>query len=540
MSKYKGFNEVLLKKPQRSLFDLSHERCLTTRMGKLTPVLIEECLPGDTFKLNTKMLIRLAPMLAPVMHSFSATIHVFKVPIRLLWQDSELFFTGGRLGTETPPVPPNALISTIQGRSQKYLEKGRLADHLGLNPILDTDTVAYAGRTIDLLPHAAWYKVWYDYYRDRNYVPDFADEDPLPLPSGTTANTTWIDRLFAMRFRDWAPDYFTTALPWTQRGNQVLMPLAGTGSVTYLANSLVKDADGTPIAANSVISGLSTGNKVVTGAFPGGPFVDARIENIDTVSLTASSVSINDFRRAERLQEYLERNALAGSRYHEWTLAQFSVRGSDSRLQRAEYIGGRKIPINISEVVATAWSNDGTDEVPQGNMAGHSKTFGETENLRFFCEEHSFCIALLSVMPVAKYMQGSRRHFFGRNTNLDYAIPLLAHLGEQPVYKYELYSDPVSLPVDRTTQPIFGYQSRYSDWKNRESSCHGDFRDTMDFWTMTRKFVSMPNLSNAFCTFEDTLQDRIFAVSGTDTLWIYLYNELYVTRALPYFGTPML
>lgn len=538
MSKYKGFSEVELRKPKRSLFDLSHERCLTTRMGRLTPFFMEETLPGDTFKLNTKMLIRFAPMLAPVMHSFNCTLHVFKIPIRLLWKDAELFFTGGRLGTETPPVPPNTLISSVQLEANAYMTKSKLSDYLGLNPIADADV--YTGRTIDLLPFAAHYKVWYDYYRDRNYVADDAVNDPLPLPSGTTASSAWINKLFATRTRDWAPDYFTTALPWTQRGNQVLMPLVGSGSVTYLSNSLVKDADGTPIAANSVISGLSASNKVVTGTFPGGPFVDARIENIASVQLTSSSVTINDFRRAERLQEYLERNALAGSRYHEWTLAQFAVRGSDARLQRAEYIGGRKIPININEVVSTAWANDGTDPVAQGNLGGHSKTFGETESMRFFCEEHCFVLGMLSVMPVAKYMQGSKRYFFGRNTYLDYALPLLAHIGEQPVYKYEVYSDPTNLPVDRTTQPVFGYQSRFSDWKNTLSSSHGDFRDTLDFWTATRKFASSPSLGTTFCTFDDALQNRIFAVSTGDVLWIYLYNECFVTRPLPYFGTPML
>lgn len=502
---------------------------------------MEEALPGDTFKLNARMMIRLAPLLAPVMHSFNVTLHVFKIPYRLLWKDTEIFFTGNRLGTETPPVPPNCLISTIQGRGAHLLESSKLSDYLGLNPILDSDA-SYAGRTIDLLPFAAWYKCWYDYYRDRNYVPD---DTILPLASGTTASTTIIDALCTTRFRDWAPDYFTTSLPWTQRGAQVLMPLVGTGTVTYLTQSLLKDTAGVLFPAGNYLVGQSsttaagTLRQKLNTADLG---TQARIENIDQVFLTNSSVTINDFRKAERLQEYLERNALAGSRYHEWSLAHFAVRGSDARLQRAEYMGGRRFPLNVSEVLSTAWSVDGaSNDVPQGNMSGYSKSFGETEPLRFFCEEHCFVLGVLSIMPVAKYMQGSRRMFFGRNTNLDYVIPTLAHLGEQPVYKYEIYSDATNLPVDRTTQPIFGYQSQYASWKNRLSSAHGDFRSSLAFWTMTRNFASSPSLGATFCTFDDALQNNIFAVGGTsDTCWIYLYNQCTVSRALPYFGTPTL
>lgn len=535
MSKYKGFSQVELRKPKRSLFDLSHERCLTTRMGRLTPFFMEESLPGDTFKLNTKMIIRLAPLIAPVMHSFNCTLHVFKVPIRLLWKDAELFFTGGRLGTETPPVPPNTLISTIQGRAGQLLRESRLSDYMGLNPI--DDATNYAGRTIDLLPFAAAYKAWYDYYRDRNFVADDAVNDPLPLPSGTTANTAWIDKLCTTRIRDWSPDYFTTSLPWTQRGAQVLMPLIGSGNVTYLNQTLVTQSDGGNVVAGNVVTAAGASSPLYNVASPEA----LKVQNIDTVNLTSSSVSINDFRRAERVQEYLERNALAGSRYPEWTLAHFAVRGSDGRLQRAEYCGGRKIPININEVVATSWSVDGDAvNVPQGNMAGHSKTFGETETMRIYTEEHCFIIGFLSIMPVAKYMQGSRRYFFGRNTSFDYGLPTLAHLGEQPVYKYELFTDPTTIPVDRTTQPVFGYQSQYSNWKNTQSSSHGAFRSTLAHWTMTRVFGSAPSLSTTFLTFDDQLQNQCFVVDDEDNCWIYLYNEAYVTRALPYFGTPTL
>lgn len=542
MSKYAGFNKVELRKPKRSIFDLSHERRMSTRMGKLTPYFMTETLPGDTFKMNTKTLLRFAPMTFSVMHSFTMYLHLFKVPIRLLWQDYELFFTGGRLGTETPPVPPNTLISTIQGRGQQLLNKGKLSDYLELNPIADADV--YTGRTIDLLPFAAWYKVWYDFYRDRNFVADDAINSPLPLLSGTTASTSIIDKLTTTRYRDWMPDYFTTAMTSTQRGNEVLLPIIGSGYVDYLPTSEIYTTAGGAPAANTLIgtdASVTQPNLKINKASAAGAGVGGRIQNIDQVIIDTSTVSINDFRRAQRLQMYLERNQLSGSRYPEWTLAQFGTRGSDARLQRAEYLGGRRIPVNIQDTVASAWSLDGaSNDVPQGQVGGYSKTFGETENIRFYCEEHCFIIGVLSIMPSTAYMQGSARWWFGRNTYLDYAIPLLANLGEQPVYKYELYSDPTNLPAVRADQPIFGYQSRFADWKHKLSSSHGDFRDTLYAWHMTRKFASSPVLGTTFLTFDDTLQDHIFNVSGTDTMWLYLYNQVTVSRALPYFGTPML
>lgn len=531
---YQGFGKTKLRKPQRSLFDLSHEKRMSTRMGKLTPFFFCESLPGDTFRFNARTLLRFAPMTFSVMHSFTMYLHLFKVPIRLLWADSELFFTGGRLGTETPPVPPNSLISTIQGRAGQLLNKSKVSDYLGLNPIADADV--YTGRTIDLLPFAGWYKVWYDYYRDRNFVADDAINAPLPLLSGTTASTSIIDKLTTTRYRDWMPDYFTTALPWTQRGNIVMMPLVGSGNVTYLPQSIgVLTAGGEPADGDiKMHAGAGSGLESATSQA-------MRLENIDAVALTGSAVSINDFRKAEKIQEYLERNALAGSRYFEWTLAHFAVRGSDARLQRAEYLGGRKIPVNIQDTVASAWSVDGaSNDIPQGQVGGYSKTFGETETIKFYCEEHCLIYGVLSIMPTTAYMQGSHRAFFGRNTYLDYAIPLLAHLGEQPVYKYELYSDPTNLPVARVDQPVLGYQSRFADWKHIASSSHGDFRDTLFPWHMTRKFASSPVLGTTFLTFDDALQDHIFNVSGTDTMWLYIYNQVTVSRALPYFGTPEL
>lgn len=535
MGTYKGFSSVELRRPKRSQFDLSHEKRMSTRMGRLTPVFISETMPNDTFKLNTEVMLRLAPLLAPIMHRVNVFVHFFFVPNRLLWEDWETFITGGRLGAEvtTPPVPPHFNVADAQDYSPAgYLDEGELFDYLGGSPITDAAT-GWNGKMLDLMPFAAYQKIWYDYYRDRNYV---ADTDLYPMPSGQI--TTDLDQYIKIRTRAWQHDYFTSAQTSTQRGTEVLMPLSGTGSVTYLTTSLVK---GPGPFSYDLQAAVGTPTPLVGDGAIGGAPVDARIENIDEVNLTSSDVSINDLRRAVRLQEWLERNQLAGSRYNESIMAHFGRKTSDSRLQRAEYLGGGKVVVKINEIVTTAFSEDAdTNVVPAGNMAGHGISFGNTNKIRYNCEEHGFILGIMSVMPTSAYMQGIPRMFIQRNTFLDYPWPSFAHLGEQEVYKYELFANTTNVATDRTANPVFGYQSRYSDWKHLSSSSHGAFRSSLDFWHITRKFATSPTLGETFVTFEDTLQDRIFAVSEVDTLWCYIYNDCKVVRSLPYFGTPML
>lgn len=532
---YKGFTSVELRKPTRSTFDLSHEKRVSSRIGKLTPILCTETMPNDTFYGSSEVLIKLAPLIAPIFHRLNLYVHYFFVPNRLLWKDWETFITGGRLGeaVTTPPVPPYMDMAYALGTNTNRFASGSLSDYLGIPPIPDTDAGLWIGRTVDMMPYAAYFKAWYDYYRDRNYI---ADTTELPMPSGSFGATG----IMELRYRGWQHDYFTSALPFTQRGQEVLMPLQGTGTVTYDSSSQVIRGDGVP---------MDTGEHLIAGDVnvPDNylrttPSLEGvRIENIDEVTITNSEVSINDLRRAVRLQEWLERNALAGSRYNESIMAHFGRKTSDSRLQRAEYIGGGKAVIEISEVMTTAYSEDGSaGVVPPGNPAGRGSSYANTNKFSYNCEEHGFIIGILSVMPTSSYMQGIPRMFRQRNTFLDYPWPSFAHLGEQEVYDYEIYMDPTSMPVDRSESPLFGYQSRYSDWKHIASSSHGDFRTTLEHWHITRKFDSQPILGRAFIEFEDELQNRIFNVDDVDVLWMYIYNKLNVKRSLPYFGTPQL
>lgn len=528
---YKGFSQVELNKPTRSTFDLSHEKRVSSRIGKLTPILISETLPNDTFYGSSEVLIKLAPLIAPIFHRLNLYVHYFFVPNRLLWDEWETFITGGRLGeaVDAPPVPPRFAINGVLNEGLDYLDIGSIADYLGVPNIPDSASAAWGTRSLDLLPFAAVYRTWYDYYRDRNYQDD---NELLPFPSGTIATASGVTQMLLTKYRCWQHDYFTSAMTSTQRGAEVLMPLSGTVSPGTLKTGDVRQNSGA-LAPSGV---LSSG----TGVFKSNG-TDGYMDVIGEGEIDSSSVSINDLRRAVSLQKWLERNQLAGSRYNESIMAHFARKTSDSRLQRAEYIGGGKAVVQISEVMTTAYSEDAdTNVIPPASMSGRGSTYSNTNKFSYNCEEHGFIIGILSVMPTSAYMQGLPRMFQNRNTFLEYPWPTFAHLGEQEVYDNEVYMDPTSAPLDRTTQPLFGYQSRYSDWKQIQSSSHGDFRTTLDIWHITRKFSAQPDLNADFVTFEDALQDRIFNVSDTDTLWMYIYNDLKVKRSLPYFGTPQL
>lgn len=540
MSKYKGFDSVQLSRPKRSAFDLSHYKRLTTKMGRLTPVFITECVPSDTFNGMSNILVRLAPLLAPIYDEIYLYVHFFFVPCRLLWDDWEEFITGGRLGVGVDPlvapIPPYVDIETALTASPTDFDKSKLPDYLGVPQLAILDVPEnYANCHLDVMPFLAEHQIYMDYYRDRNFISDA--NQVTPVASGDIG-AVW-DQIKNCHIRSYEHDYFTSALPFVQRGEEVLMPLAGTGSVTYLDQSIVRTSAGVPFAADSLMTIDENSDMVVRPTLATEPGTDARLENIDEVNIDGSNVSINDFRSAYALQVWLERNAIGGSRYNESTQAHFGVKPQDSRLQRAEYIGGGRIPVKIAEIVSTAYSDDGTDIIPLANLGGHGLTYGNTNRFRYFCAEHGFILGMASFMSPGCYHQGLPK-MFRRRTFLDWVWPTFAKLGEQRVDKAELYANGANLTEDADGQiPLFGYQSRYADWKFIKNSNHGDFHDTMLFWTLTRHFADSPELGQVFNEFDGTTQERIFAVAQqADNFWCYVHNVVNVRRPLPYFAAP--
>lgn len=546
------FNSVPVKKPKRSTFDLQEDRRLSAQMGYLYPVLMKECLPGDVWEGRTEQLVRLLPLLGPVYEQVQVFLHAAFVPNRHLWEDWEEFITGGRLGPGgtdpvAPPVVPIFNVFDIMAEDPTMFLKGKLADHLGI-PLLDDmpdapHTPDWTNVYLDCMPFAAYQKFWYDYFRDRNFVSDDVFQDvSLPLPSGLVGsdfgtNAEWIANMMTLRPRCYRHEYFTSALPFPQRGAESMIPL----TIDYLDQSVYLDVNGNPVVGGGYIGALAGAPQglVMGSATPvaaPGSGTPGRIENINQFS---SGSLVQDWRTAYALQVWLEKNAIAGSRYVDMLEIQFDVRSQDARLQRAEYIGGGLLPIKISEVVATAWSNDGAAEVPQGNMAGHGIAFGNNNGFKWFCAEHGFIVVVLSIINPPSYHQGLPR-MFKRRTFLDYPFPSFAKLGEQPVYNFEIYASSFNLtePANGEDYPIFGYQSRYADWKTGRNTNHGDFHDTFLIWCLTFDFGITPLLNENFTQFDPNIETRIFAAPEVDNFLIYMHHSIQVRRPLPYFGIP--
>nr|QJB20869.1 MAG: major capsid protein [Microvirus sp.] len=512
------FDSIKPNKVKRNKFSLSHERKFSMNMGDLVPIMCQEIVPGDSFRVNTETLMRLAPMLAPIMHRVNVYTHYFFVPNRLLWPEWEDFITGGRLGTAAP-VMPYFLQTSMDITNSSYFRSGSLWDYLGLPTWENGSTVV---PEVSVLPFRAYQMIWNEYYRDHNLMSDL----DMTLYSGAVSSESELLKLLTLRKRCWEKDYFTSALPFAQRGGEALVPFSA--EVNYKDVSDVRFADGSTPAAVYDIMG---DDQLMVGLDTPG-----RIENIEDI--TAGTTTINDLRRAIKIQEWLERAARGGSRYIEAILSHFGVRSSDSRLQRPEYLGGGKSPVVISEVLSTVGTVQESDFAPQGTMSGHGISVGNRNGFKRSFEEHGYVIGIMSVLPRTSYQQGVPRAFM-RKDKFDYYWPEFAHLGEQEVLNQELKYDWGAQNNDVT----FGYQSRYAEYKYQPSTVHGDMRNTLDFWHMGRKWndtAPAPPLNADFVTADPT--HRIFAVEDPTLhkLWVQIYNEVDALRPMPFFGEPSL
>lgn len=520
------FTTVETNKPRSNVFNLSHDRKFSTKFGNLTPIMVMDCVPGDSVRIKPNAMVRFAPMLAPVMHRANVFMHYFFVPNRIMWDGFEDFITGGEDGMDNT-VWAHGLYNP------NNFEAGSLPDYLGL-PI-NTDVVSNAGisKRISTLPFAAYQKIFNDYYRDQNLVNEVIDT----VPSGEMPLIDFFE-IQQIRKRAWQHDYFTSCLPWTQKGPEALLPLGDTApvkawqSLTGFENvQLIRDLSNNLQPNAELTSGANSRLQDGSGLPSDDIYLDLQDSHYADLSQATAS-SINDLRRAMQLQVWLERNARGGSRYTESNKMHFGVTSSDKRLQRAEYIGGMKTPVKISEVLQT--SNNDTQQTPQGTMAGHGISVGGGNNFSYFCEEHGYIIGIMSIMPVSAYQQGFPRHF-SRQDKFDYFWPEFAHIGEQPVMNSELLWS-----GDGTyNNGVFGYLPRYSEYKYLSNTVHGDFKTTLDFWQMGRKFSSLAYLNEDFINMDASEVDRIFAVQdGTDSLWCQVLNEVHAKRKMPVFGTP--
>jgi len=529
------FSKVAMPRPPSNTFDLSHDRKFSGHIGELMPISVMECVPGDRFNIKATNLTRFAPLITPIMHKASVYCHFFFVPNRILWNKWETFISGSVDGQFPNADPTNPAYSSPTfpkvDLDAGFSGVSSLADYLGL----PTDTTAVNG--VSALPFAAYQKIYNDYYRDENLIAP----DEVELIEGTQTALD-IVKLATLRKRAWQHDYFTSALPWTQKGPEATIPLGGNAPLVYGDNA-PPGGDLTMLKAPPSYGGGALGSiagnivsdqygnlQQPSGLMPMG--IDVSANHFTDLS-TATAASINELRRAFRLQEWLERNARGGTRYIEIIMAHFGVKSSDSRLQRPEFLGGSSTPITISEVLQTSDNSGGTEGGPQGNMAGHGVSVGQSDYVSYKAEEHGYIIGIMSVMPMTAYQQGVPKHF-SKFDKFDYYWPSFANIGEQAIENKEIYFQNNPTLDDAT----FGYTPRYAEYKYLPSTVHGTFRTSLKFWHMGRIFAGAPSLNQDFieCDYEEV--KRVFADPTSEHLYVYLHNEVKATRLMPYFGTP--
>lgn len=553
MAKQFAFSQTPTIKKPRSRFDLSAKRLTSGNVGELIPFYLQEVYPGDTMKLNATCVSRLSSsFLKPIMDNLFLDTYFFYVPSRLLYNKFVNVF-----GENTESAWANTAEYVVPQVSNATVNSKTVADYLGL-------PIGSLGVPVSILPFRAFAKVYEDWFRDQNNV------QPMHIQTGEFVTSENLNT------NEWAPnnytgklpkvakmhDYFTSCLPAPQKGDAVPVQIitgdipvttksgaSAKTSVTQSGYNVALSVDGSGLnVANDKWYNLgvygSNGSKFVFPSLTspvavGGSNAGALYpDNLVAVSDSASTTfNVNDLRLAFQLQKMLERDARGGTRYCEYLLSHWGVSAGDARLQRSEFLGGRRTPINVQQVTQTS---EGSKTSPLAQVAAFSLTASRARATKGFVE-HGFVIGVCCIRQFHTYQQGIQR-FWTRSKRTDFFEPVFSNVGEQPVYKYELYGTGLASDVSKP----FGYNEAWADLRYTPNLVTGQMRsgitESMDLWHLADNYDNAPTLSAGFIEETPKYLDRAISVESTvqDQFILDFYVQNIAYRELPTYSIPSL
>lgn len=528
---------------RRAKFQRDFNLLTTMNEGDLVPIYLDEVLPADTFKINLNALVRMATPLYPVMDNAYMDFYFFFVPARLLWKHFENLMgqNDSTFWAETTEYTTPVTTAPEGGWNV-----GTLADYFGI-------PTGVSGLKVNSLPFRAYAKVWNEWFRDENLQQPVTQSMDDTTTTGTNNGTNLSDAeagglpLKVCKYKD----YFTSCLPSPQKAAEpVTIPMLGNAPVKIYGDEELTSEPNWLYNERSYIGGNTARAKIYAtdpttneknknklswnGVYSGHTdteqiaYIGADLSNI-------TGATINELRQAIAVQHIFERDARTGTRYKEILKGAWGVTSPDARLDRSEYIGGHRMPINVNQVIQTS-STDSTS--PQGNTGAYSMTTLSKNMCTYSATEHGYVLGLAAIRVDHSYQQGLSR-LWTRNTRFSYYDPMLANLGEQAVLNQEIYAQ--GKPQD---EEVFGYQEAWADYRYRTnmvtSEMRSTYKQTLDAWHYADKYGELPTLSSSWIKEGTENIDRTLAVQSTNSHQFIcnFYYEQAWTRPMPIYSIP--